>query len=413
MARTGFNAVPRVALFADSYHEANGVARTMRSLADYAKRRRFPLLVVHAGDRTRTVENGTVVRVELRRGAASFRLEHDLRFDLAMWRHAGQVAAALREFKPDVLHFTGPSDIGQLGAFLGHRLGIPIVGSWHTNLHEYAARRLHLRCVPDPLRQRLQRWAERQALRSALLFYKIPRVVLAPNSDIATMLRIANRKPTFLMSRGVDSQTFTPSRRRRTDATLNIGYVGRLSPEKSVQILPRLEAALVAAGCDVRFTIVGEGTERASLERLMQRATFTGVLLGEALAAAYADMDLFAFPSQTETVGNVVLEAMASGVPVVAMAQGGPRFVVGESAGAVLAANHQAFISLARSLAIDAAKRDAMRGAARQHALELSWDRIFDGVYCAYRVASAGTSTGRNAHAIESMVVISEEQPSA
>src|SRR5260370_20923339 len=72
----------------------------------------------------------------------SFGLDHDLKFDLALWRHAGRVAELLRRFRPHVLHFLGPSDVGQLGAYLGHRLNIPMVGSWHTNLPEYAARRL-------------------------------------------------------------------------------------------------------------------------------------------------------------------------------------------------------------------------------------------------------------------------------
>src|SRR5262245_23868296 len=117
--------VPRVALFADSYYEANGVARTIGALERCAAARGVPLLSFHAGPRTRREESRSVVRLELRRARpTSFRLEHDLFFDVAMWRHVARVARELRRFAPDVLHFTGPSDIGQLGVLLGLWLGI-------------------------------------------------------------------------------------------------------------------------------------------------------------------------------------------------------------------------------------------------------------------------------------------------
>src|SRR5262245_61615059 len=110
----------RVALFSDSHYEANGVARTMTALEDYARRRQMPLLSVHAGPSTRVTKDGSIARVELRRvPLTSIKLEHDLHFDVTMWRQRRLVARALRLFKPDVLHFTGPSDIGLLGVFLG------------------------------------------------------------------------------------------------------------------------------------------------------------------------------------------------------------------------------------------------------------------------------------------------------
>ena len=107
--------------------------------------------------------------------------------------------------------------------------------------------------------------------------------------------------------------------------------------EKNVRWLQQLEAELDAEGLDVRFTIVGEGGEREWLSRHMLRAVFTGVLRGEALADAYAQMDIFAFPSETETVGSAVQEAMASGVPPVVMATGGQRFIVDAGLTAIVA----------------------------------------------------------------------------
>ena len=316
--------LPRVAFFTDSYYEANGVARTSAALETYAAEHGRPMLVVHGGRSTRVTTTGTIVRLELERShATSFALEHDLRFDVALWRHYRLVARVLNEFKPDVLHFTGPSDIGQLAAWLGYRHRIPMVGSWHTNLHEYAARRLSKRVRHEGTLRRVEKWA----LSVTLLFYKIPRVILAPNSDWQVLLQQRTRKPTAVMTRGIDTTAFGPERRTTSGDGVNVGYVGRLSTEKNIALLPELEQALIDTGIDYRFTIVGNGTDSAWLRSRMKRAEFTGVLRGEALASAYANMDVFAFPSETETVGNVVLEAMASGVAVVAMARGGHRFI--------------------------------------------------------------------------------------
>jgi glycosyltransferase involved in cell wall biosynthesis len=380
----------RVALFTDSYYEANGVARTTAALEHCARRRDLPLLLVHAGSSTRVVIDGSVTRIELKRWRpTSFGLEHDMRFDLAMWRHLPRINRAIRRFAPDVVHFTGPSDIGQLGAWVGHRSGIPMIGSWHTNLHEYAARRLRLEWVSEAMRHKARRAAEDYSLRVLTLFYKLPRVILAPNGELADLLVRLTGKPTFLISRGVDTTLFTPEKRTRIDRrTVNIGYVGRLSPEKSVRQLHAIQTALAADGLtNVRFTVVGDGKERVWLREHLRRAELTGVLRGEALATAYANMDLFVFPSETETVGNVVLEAMASGLPVVAMAHGGPKFIADPGRSAILAEDHRGLIDAVRALVPDAARRDEMRRAARRRALELSWDRVFDQVCRGYVTA--------------------------
>ncbi|HEV3061190.1 MAG TPA: glycosyltransferase [Vicinamibacterales bacterium] len=383
---------PRIALFTDSFHEANGVARTGRALESYAARHDLPFLCVHAGEQTRVFQNGSVTRVELRRGGlGSFGLEHDLRFDVFLWRYTRLVSQALRSFAPDILHFTGPSDIGQLGAYLGYRMDIPMVGSWHTNLHEYASRRLLTRCrwLSEKGRMAMRLWVERRALSATLLFYRIPRAIFAPNDELHRLLERRLGKPTYDMSRGVDTTLFTPARRRRDDGTINIGFVGRLSPEKNVRALADVDRALAATATPFRMTIVGEGSEAAWLRTHLPHASFPGVLRGDALADAYADMDLFVFPSETETVGNVVLEAMASGVPVVAMARGGPRFIAADAASAVLANNTAGLIDAAVMLARDDARRRRMAEAARAQALRRSWDSVFAGVYDVYRRVAA------------------------
>ena len=388
--------MPRIALFSDSYHEANGVARTAHAIEACAQRRKIPLLSVHAGPETRLVRDGSIVRLDLKRSRLlSFGLENDLRFDPSMWRHCGRVAETLEWFAPDVLHFTGPSDVGQLGACLGHRLSIPMVASWHTNLHEYASRRLRLPWASRASRDEAKAWVERQSLRLLMLFYRIPRAVLAPNHELAGILESGTGKPTFVMSRGVNTDVFTPARRRGPNAIVNIGYVGRLSPEKNVRLLQAVESELDAEGLDVRFTIVGDGSEREWLHQNMLRAELTGVLRGDALADVYAQMDVFAFPSETDTVGNVVLEAMASGVPAVVMAAGGQRFLVDDGQTAIVAANSDAFVRGVRALVKNRQRREVMGAAARALAVDLlSWDRIFIDVCSAYEAAMTAAEKG-------------------
>src|SRR5262249_45411632 len=152
-----------------------------------------------------------------------------------------------------------------------------------------------------------------------------------------------------------------------------------------------LQDALWAAGItNTHFTIVGDGSEREWLQNRLPGAEFTGVIRGDRLADAYANLDLFVFPSETETVGNVVLEAMASGVPVVAMSRGGPKFITAATDAAVLARSPQELADLVARLALDPNRRREMGAAGRATALERSWRTVFDGVYHAYDVALAG-----------------------
>jgi glycosyltransferase involved in cell wall biosynthesis len=383
-----------VAFFPDSLTEINGVARTSRELLAFATQHGHPFLCVHAGSATRVaVDTPAVTRLELSRGRLSFGLERDLRFDLGLWRYTTRVAEALRAFGPDVIHVTGPSDIGQLGAYLAHTLGVPLVASWHTNLHDFAERRLHrlLAWTPHGVRRRIAAAAGRQSLALVVDFYKLARVLLAPNDELAALLRSRTRRPVFPMPRGVDTVLFNPDRRRPADAgsrPFTIGYVGRLSPEKNVRDLAALEAALTAGGAPpFRFLIVGDGSERPWLERHMRCAAFPGVLTGEALADAYAALDVFVFPSTTDTYGNVVQEAFASGTPVVVTSTGGPRFLVQDGLTGFVRGDVAGYAEAVVSLARDPHRAAAMGAAARARALDASWSRVCEQVYDAYRAS--------------------------
>ncbi len=381
------NAPPRVAYFPDSFHEVNGVAHTSRHFEAFARRRDLPFLSVRAGSRSRAlVEEGNQWSLELSRSRFSIPLEKDLRFDPAFARHRARVADALRRFRPDWIHITGPSELGLMGAYFAHRMKLPLAASWHTNVHEYAARRAEwlLRPLPKPLAAAARRGIESLSLAAAARFYRQAKVLFAPNPDLCSLLAHTAGRPCFLMPRGVDAELFHPARRTRPagDAERILGFVGRLSIEKNIRLLVEIQKSLDPE--KEKFLIVGHGGDEAWLRTRLHRAEFTGVLRGEALACAYAKMDLFVFPSHTDTFGNVVLEALASGVPAVVTPDGGPASIVRDGQTGSIARDEE-FPSAIRAILDDPARHAAMREAARAYALTASWDAVFEGVYSGYR----------------------------
>ena len=372
---------PRVAFFTDSFTEINGVALTSRQLDAFARRRDYPFLTVHAGAETLLGDD----RVMLARGGASFPIERgQLSFDLFFMRHRATILKALKRFRADLIHITGPSDVGILGAWAANKLKIPLVASWHTNLHEFGAKRLEKLLHLSP-QHRISNMAERGILESCARFYRLARVLLAPNPDLIEMLKKLTRREVFLMRRGVDTGVFHPGMRTRSDDAFVLGYCGRIAPEKSVRFLADIQRAIPS----VKFLVIGDGGEREWLQHNLADAEFPGVLKGDALARAYANMDLFVFPSRTDTYGNVVQEALASGVPCVVTAEGGPKYLIAGGATGFIAADDAAFIDAVRRIVNDRDLHARMRAAAREHALTLSWDRVFEEVFDVYRHVTA------------------------
>ena len=410
---------PRVAFFTDSFHEINGVAHTSRNFVAYAERHHLPFLSVRAGSAPALL-TGPVHSLELPRSRAAISLEKDLHFDPLFFRHTRRIDRALRAFQPDVLHITGPSELGIFGAWFAWRHRIPLAASWHTNIHEYAGRRMNwlTRHLSPARAAALEGTVERLTLDASTRFYRLARVLFAPNPELCNLLEHRCRRPCHLMQRGVDTVLFSPVHRTRPahgeaaaetpsssstpspdpvleelralpPTTLVLGFVGRLSIEKNVGLLPRLQAGLRELGIlNTRFLIVGHGSLESELRSALPDALFPGILRGASLAQAYANLDLLVFPSHTDTFGNVVLEALASGVPALVTPSGGPRHIVREQpeearTGYVLP--DDGFVPALARLARDPAALARMRAAARAYALTCSWNAVFDQVYAAYQ----------------------------
>ena len=396
--RSAVSATPRVVLFSDSYHGVDGVATTCRNITAAARELGWPLLAIHVGPQKRRWRDGSTEFLELDRGPVSFELDRHLRFDLLFVRHFKDVLEAVQEFRPDVVHVTGPGDVGITGTQVASLLRVPLVAGWHTSLHGFAARRLKPFVAPlsGDTRQLILGMTESFVLHACMRFYQIAQVSLAMNAEDVEMVGKHTGKPVFPMRRGVNVLQFSPTKRTVQDNIFRFGYVGRLCPEKNVRFLVELERALLSDGIDrYRFLVVGDGGERPWLERKLQRADFTGELHGEFLAEAYANIDLFVFPSETDTFGNVVLEALASGTPALVTSKGGPKYLVQDGITGFVAADPKDFISKAKLVLSSPALHRSLRDAAYRWAQGCSWMKVMDDLRDAYRAGMSYPGVAR------------------
>jgi glycosyltransferase involved in cell wall biosynthesis len=296
---------------------------------------------------------------------------------------------ALADDGADLVHLTTAGPAGLAARYVVWRTGLPLIGSFHAQLAEYTS-------MPSGS-------ARLGALMGAHLrwFYGACRYVLVPSHDTRTRLVAAGwpYERLAIWPRGVDAAVFTPERRsvelrerwgvsERRPAIL---YAGRVSREKGLDVLPALESQLFRMRVPCRFVIVGDGPMLAQLRERIPDAVYTGHLAHQEVAVAMASADLFLFPSETDTAGNVVLEAQASGLPVLVSARGGPREnmidgetgVVCQDQGPAEHASH-----LARLLR-NPDERRRLSENARAFALMRSWRSSLEPLFAAYRVSAA------------------------
>jgi len=378
---------PRVAFFPDSYLEINGVAMTSKRFVKYAQNCGYPMICIHAGEKTEESVEGSVINLCLARSALSIPMDEGLKYDPLFQRHRKTALKKLIEFKPDIIHITGLNDVSILGAFLAWQMKVPLLASWHTNLHEYAARRFTklLWFFPNRIINPVSSFIEKKVLQGSILYYKMARMILAPNQELLDILIQGTGREGRLMLRGVDTNFYSPDKRTVNDGIFRFGYVGRLRPEKNLRLLAKVEKSLLEKGKEnFKFVIVGEGSEREWLAENMKTAELTGFLEGEALAQAFANLDVFLFPSETDTFGNVVQEANASGVPAIVTSKGGPKFLIRHGKTGFVAKDENEFIEFSMKIMEDSHTLSEMKKEARLHALSRSWESVFQSVYEAY-----------------------------
>ncbi|MGO9601473.1 MAG: glycosyltransferase family 4 protein [Isosphaeraceae bacterium] len=288
----------------------------------------------------------------------------------------GSVRRAIDGFRPDIVHIATEATLGL--SVLRHVLArkIATVSSFHTNFDQYTH---HYRLG----------WAEGTIWRYLRWFHNRTRETYVPSMTTIKSLETLGFERLALWPRGVDATLFRPDRPGRQQVRQAMGwgpddvvisYVSRIAPEKNVSYLAEALAIVAARRPDARILFVGDGPAREDLERRLGAiAKFAGYRMGQDLADHYAAGDIFAFSSLTETFGNVVLEAMASGMPVVAVRAGGVGDTVQHGTTGLLVEHTNPparFAEAVLSLVADPQRRQAMSGAARAYALAQSWSAI-------------------------------------
>ncbi|MGA2052225.1 MAG: glycosyltransferase family 1 protein [Opitutales bacterium] len=277
---------------------------------------------------------------------------------------------------PDLVHVATEGPLGLTAVRAARALNLPVTSSFHTNFHAYSK---HYGVG----------FVRRAGFAYLRYFHNLTRCTFAPSPDVVATLAAAGLRNLRLLGRGVDTVLFDPS--KRDDAlrsTWGAGpdtpvalYVGRLAPEKNLALVIETWAILRAAQPDWRLVLVGDGPSRRDLAARYPEIHYAGVRRGEDLARHYASGDLFLFASVTETFGNVVTEALASGLVVVAYDYAAARAHVRDGENGFLAAYDDPAAIRAAALRATESRTDwpTLRHAARVTALELSWDRIVDG----------------------------------
>lgn len=368
----------RIAIFSDTYApEINGVAKTLKWYTDYLEKKgiEYRLFVPESSSPVPTAPQ--VQRFT----SIPFLLYPECRLALP---NPLQIKQALQDFKPTLIHIATPFNLGLFGLHYGKKHDIPMVASYHTHFDDYLGY-YHLSF--------LQKWIWRYMT----WFHRDFQKVYVPSESTKEKLLKQNiHHDIDLWGRGVNQSFFSPTKRSdelRKKYQIKekniLLYVGRIAPEKDIHIvLETFDSLSEQTKRNTHLLIVGDGPLLKSLsENEHKQITFTGFLKGKSLADVYASSDLFIFPSATETFGNVVLEALASGLPVVGARAGGVQHLIEHGKTGFLCGekNVDQFVTYCEKLLNVDEERLIFAKNARNYALTKSWDEIFETLIISFK----------------------------
>lgn len=371
----------RIALVSETWlPEVNGVAMTMARLSDGLRERGHAIHVIRPRQNKEqsSSQNETLVRglplpgyKDLQFGMPSDRTLHEL------WQKE----------RPDVVHAVTEGPLGWSALRVARRLGIPVTSSYHTHFDGYSKH--YGASLVGPI---IGAWLRR--------FHRRALSTMAPTAALVNKLNQARVPGARLLGRGVDTQLFSPLRRSEAlrsewgagQNDLVVINVGRLAPEKNLKLAARAFSAITTENAGARMVWVGDGPSRAGLEKNNPAHIFTGAKHGEELARCYASADLFLFPSLTETYGNVVPEAMASGLAVVAYRDAAAAELIdsGENGLTTEPGIEAAFIAAACRMAGDPWLRQHCRNMAHQRVAAIGWDSVIGEFESVLQAAASG-----------------------
>jgi glycosyltransferase involved in cell wall biosynthesis len=380
--RTGSRPRLKVAHFTDTFYEVNGVAKTLRMQADTALKINKQLTILTCGP-----ELGKPGVVNFS-PTGTFSMPEYSEMKLFYPPLLKMLDYCYREDFTHI-HSATPGPIGLAGLFIARALKLPIYGTYHTALPQY------VRLLTEDTAMEDVMW------RYALWYYNQMDMVFVPSEATAEELvsRGLPESKVRFYPRGIDVGRFHPSKRngffkRRfgvQPGEVKLLYVGRISKEKNLPFLVGVIKEVTSRMPDARFVLVGEGPYLEEMKKALigYPVTFTGYLEGDDLAQAYSSSDVFVFPSATDTFGNVVLEAQASGIPAVVTDQGGPKEnVIPGKTGVVVPANDVAcFVKAILDLGNNPARRKEMGEHARRYMENRSFESAYIQLWETYRSA--------------------------
>ena len=382
----------RVALVTETYPpEVNGVAATLARVADGLRQRGHQLQLVRPRQTDGETGAGEAGFAEVLMRGLSIPRYPQLKMGLPA-RHA--LLRLWAPQRPDVVHIVTEGPLGWSALQAARHLKLPVVSDFRTNFHAYSA---HYGMG----------WLRAPVMAYLRKFHNRTHSTMVPTDVLRRELAAAGFERLRVVARGVDTHRFGPTRRSEHlraqwgagPNTLVALCVGRLAAEKNLGVLLDAAAAMREQHPALRLVLVGDGPERVRLQQRCPDAMFSGVRHGDDLAEHYASADVFLFPSMTETFGNVVPEAMASGLPVVAYDHAAAGQLIRHGDNGLLARLGEAseFCRVARRAVADRAGLREIGARARHSVLALDWERIVDAVEVEY--ASAMAAPGRRAAA--------------
>ncbi|MBD1380221.1 glycosyltransferase family 4 protein [Metabacillus arenae] len=358
----------RIAIFTDTYApDVNGVARTLKRFADHLEKEGYEFKIFAPEGSRDTLFSSHIHRF----ASLPFFLYPECRLALP---NMIQAKSELVRFNPDIIHIATPFNIGLCGLHYAKKLNIPVVGSYHTDFDQYLEY-YDLQFFSKFL-WKYMHW-----------FHKPLERIFVPSHETFNQLHHRGFNNLRIWGRGVDCELFHPrydQKEVRDSFQIKekyiLSYVGRLAPEKDVTTLMTIAKQLPEAlKKQVRWLIVGDGPSKQDMiKEAPENMTFAGYLNGENLAKIYSASDLFVFPSPTETFGNVVLEALASGTPVVGANSGGVKNIIqqGKSGFLCKPQDTNQFIQSIQQLLNHSSLKTEMSLHARQYAITKTWDQI-------------------------------------
>jgi glycosyltransferase involved in cell wall biosynthesis len=385
-ANAGTADTVRVAHFTDTFYDTNGVALTLQQQVEVALRHGKSLQVITCNEDPHQFQPGVKAFQPIGTYDLPEYPEQKLFYPplLEMLRYCYEQGFTR-------IHTATPGPIGLAALAIARILKLPICGTYHTQLPQYA----RFLTGDDAMAELTWKFV--------VWYYDQMDQIYAPSEDTRQELiaRGIDGDKIALYPRGIDTERFSPEKRNGffeqaygVTAAAKLLYVGRVSQEKNLAVLADAFRLLCARQVQAHLVIVGDGPylNEMRMQLMGLPCTFTGVLAGDDLAKAYASADIFVFPSTTDTFGNVVLEAQASGLPVVVSDQGGPREnMLPDKTGRVVAGNDvEALAAALDDILSNPRQRQAMGRAARRYMEERSFDAAFLKTWESYQTIAAG-----------------------